>query len=181
MKIKTKAKTKMKPKTTKTKMRTKTKTKTKMKTTKMKNKMKTKMKTKMNFCFCFHFVFHFCFCFCFLKVFAFLITPLSLEGQLSFDLPRSAIAFSFVYYARGLVVQQMVRIHCCCSLFSFSTGSTLFAQICSKMLKLLKLKFESQSNSNMQNSLMLFTFFVFDRKCPFWANLVQKIKIVSLR
>ena len=27
---------------------------------------------------------------------------------------------------------------------------------------------------------MLFTFFVFDQKCSFWANLVQKIKIVSL-
>ena len=33
----------------------------------------------------------------------------------------------------------------------------------------------------MQNSMMLFTFFFFGRKCPFRANLVQKIKIVSLR
>ena len=32
----------------------------------------------------------------------------------------------------------------------------------------------------MQNSMMLLTFFVFDWKYPFWANLVQKIKIISL-
>ena len=37
------------------------------------------------------------------------------------------------------------------------------------------------TNSNMQNSMMLFTFFVFEWKYPFWANLVQKVKIVSLR
>ena len=33
----------------------------------------------------------------------------------------------------------------------------------------------------MQNSVMLFTFLIFDREYPFWTNLVQKIKIVSLR
>ena len=32
----------------------------------------------------------------------------------------------------------------------------------------------------MQNSMALFIFSVLDRKHPFWANLVQKIKIVSL-
>ena len=43
------------------------------------------------------------------------------------------------------------------------------------------LNLDTQTNLNMQNSLMMFTFFVFDRKYPFWANLVQKMKIVSLR
>ena len=33
---------------------------------------------------------------------------------------------------------------------------------------------------NMQNSMVLFTFSVFDWKYPFWANFVQKIKIISL-
>ena len=33
----------------------------------------------------------------------------------------------------------------------------------------------------MQNSMIPFTFFIFDQKCRFWANLVQNIKIVSLR
>ena len=32
----------------------------------------------------------------------------------------------------------------------------------------------------MQKSMMLFTFFVFDQKYPFCANLDQKIKIMSL-
>ena len=32
----------------------------------------------------------------------------------------------------------------------------------------------------MQNSMVVFTFSVLDWKYPFWANLVQKIKIVSL-
>ena len=43
-----------------------------------------------------------------------------------------------------------------------------------------KLKFGSQTNSNMQDSVVLFTFSVLDWKHPFWANLVQKIKIVIL-
>ena len=44
-----------------------------------------------------------------------------------------------------------------------------------------KLKFSTQIDSNMQKSVALFTFFILDRKQPFWTNLVQKIKIVSLR
>ena len=51
-----------------------------------------------------------------------------------------------------------------------------------------KLKFGTYTNSNMQYSMVIFFFcfffvvffFVFDRKYPFWANLVQKVKIISL-
>ena len=43
-----------------------------------------------------------------------------------------------------------------------------------------KLKFGTETNSNMQNSMALFTFSVSDRKHRFWGNLVQKVKIVSL-
>ena len=42
-----------------------------------------------------------------------------------------------------------------------------------------KLKFGTKTNLNKRNSMMMFTFSVFDQKNPFWANLVQKIKIVS--
>ena len=42
-----------------------------------------------------------------------------------------------------------------------------------------KLKFGTQSNLNMQNSVVTFTFPVFDQKYPFWANLTQKFKIVQ--
>ena len=37
------------------------------------------------------------------------------------------------------------------------------------------------TNSNLKNSVVMFTFSVFDRKYPFWANLVQKFKIVCLK
>ena len=43
-----------------------------------------------------------------------------------------------------------------------------------------KLKFGTWSNPNMRNSVVMFTFSVFDWKYPFCANLVQKIKIVNL-
>ena len=36
------------------------------------------------------------------------------------------------------------------------------------------------SNLNVQNSVVMFTFSDFDRKYPFWVNLVQKIEIFSL-
>ena len=68
--------------------------------TKMKNKMKTKtkMKRKMNFRFHFDFHFGFCLCFCLLMVFAFFVNSTcstsAIDGQLSLDWPRSAIAFS---------------------------------------------------------------------------------------
>ena len=35
------------------------------------------------------------------------------------------------------------------------------------------LKFVAETNSNMQNSVLMFTFSIFDRKYPFWANLLQ--------
>ena len=86
------------------------KTKTK---TKMKNKMKTKMKIKMNFCFCFQFSFSFSFCFLFLLFKSFCIFVNStwprgaIDGQLSLDWPRSAIAF--LLNPRGLEVPQTVN------------------------------------------------------------------------
>ena len=43
-----------------------------------------------------------------------------------------------------------------------------------------KVKFYNEVNSNMLNSIMLFTFPVLDQKYPFWTNLIQKSKIVSL-
>ena len=94
--------------------------------------------------------------------------------------------------------------------FLFSTGNIRFAQICSKYSKLcvksdicclhrlntqnsmamftffvgeicqLKLKFGTDTNSNMQNWLVVFTFFGLDKKYPFWVNLIKNIKIDSL-
>ena len=44
----------------------------------------------------------------------------------------------------------------------------------------LKDKLGASTNSKMMNSIVMFTFSVLDRKYPFWPNLVQNIKIVSL-
>ena len=33
----------------------------------------------------------------------------------------------------------------------------------------------------MQNSMVVFTFFDFDQKCPFWADVVQNVEVVSLK
>ena len=42
-----------------------------------------------------------------------------------------------------------------------------------------KLKFGSQTNLNMQNFMMTFTFSIFVQEYLFWANQFQKIKTVS--
>ena len=42
------------------------------------------------------------------------------------------------------------------------------------------LKFGTWTNSNMENSMVVFTFSVLDWKHPFWVNSVQNIKIASL-
>ena len=42
-----------------------------------------------------------------------------------------------------------------------------------------KLNFGTWTISNMENSMALISFSALDQKHPFWANLVQKIKIVS--
>ena len=43
-----------------------------------------------------------------------------------------------------------------------------------------KVKLDTWTNSIMQNSMAVFIFF-FDQKRSFWENLVQNVKIVSLR
>ena len=67
-----------------------------------------------------------------------------------------------------------------CSLFLFLSGNTLFGQICSIKSKFhFKLKFGSYTNSNMQNLMVKFIFFVFEWKYLFLENLVQKVKIIG--
>ena len=141
----------------------------------------------------FSFLFSFCFSFLFLLSKSFCIFVNStwprdaIDRQLSLDWPRSAIAF--LLSPRGLEVPQMVN----CLLIGLEVHFRLrilhVAQRCHRWSTLSRLaqkcistqKYGAQPNQNMQNSVMLFTFFVFDRKYLFWANMVQKIKIVSLR
>ena len=72
---------------------------------------------------------------------------------------------------------QMCRFQWCCSFVLFWTGNTFGPK---NQNYQFKLKFGTYTNSNMQNSMVIFTFSVFDRKYSFWANLVQKVKIISL-
>ena len=46
---------------------------------------------------------------------------------------------------------------------------------------LFKVKLDTLTKLIMQNSMAVFTFFFFDQKHSFSANLVQNVKIVSLR
>ena len=56
---------------------------------------------------------------------------------------------------------------------------TLFGQIWSKDQNCqFKLKFGTKTNLNLRDSMMMFTFSVFDHKYLTWANLVQNIKFV---
>ena len=43
------------------------------------------------------------------------------------------------------------------------------------------MKLDALTNSIMQNSMAVFTFFFSNQKHFFWANLVQNVEIVSLR
>ena len=45
----------------------------------------------------------------------------------------------------------------------------------------LKIELGVHINSNKRNSMEMFTFCILDRKCSFWASLVQKFKIVCLK
>ena len=67
-----------------------------------------------------------------------------------------------------------------CSLSLFSTRIQFVGKFGPKIQNCkFKLKPGTQTNSNKQNSKVVSTFPVLDQKYPFWANLVQKIKIVS--
>ena len=75
---------------------------------------------------------------------------------------------------------RICRIQWCCSLFLFSSGNTFLGKLGPKNQNYqLKLKFGTYANSNMQNSMVMFTFSVYDQKYPSWAILVQKVRIIS--
>ena len=76
---------------------------------------------------------------------------------------------------------RICRIQWCCSLFHFRTEIPFLGKFGSKSQNYqFKLKFGNYTNSNMQISVMMFTFSAFYQKYPFWVNLVQKVKIISL-
>ena len=60
-------------------------------------------------------------------------------------------------------------------------GNTIFGNFAQKSQNYyFQLKFATNINSNISNSIVVLTFSVLDGKHPFYANLVRNIKIVSL-
>ena len=77
---------------------------------------------------------------------------------------------------------QVCRIQWWCLFFLLQSGNSLCRQICSKKSNCqIKLKFGMQTNSSMENSMVMFLFFFCDQKQTFWVNLVSKFKIDCLK
>ena len=75
---------------------------------------------------------------------------------------------------------RICRIQWWYSLFCFRLETPFLSKFGPKNQNCqFKPKFGSYINSNMPNSMVVFTFSVLDWKQHFWANLVQRIKIVS--
>ena len=76
---------------------------------------------------------------------------------------------------------RICRIQQTCSLLTFRWETRFFGKLCSKKENCqFKLEFGFSTNWNMQNSMVVFTFWFLDRKHPFWAILVRKIKTAIL-
>ena len=75
-------------------------------------------------------------------------------------------------------LSQICRIQLWCELFLFWNRNILFGQIWSLNSNLFKVKFSTETNLNMQNSLnalnacriYIFAFFIFAWKYPFWLR-----------
>ena len=68
---------------------------------------------------------------------------------------------------------RLCRIQCWRSLFPLSTGNTIFGQIWSQNWKIVS---SSWNDLNMQNSMVVFTFSVLERKYSFWGKFGSKIQ-----
>ena len=85
------------------------------------------------------------------------------------------ISFSWNFVPRLI---QICKIPCW--LFLFSTENTFLGKSGQKNQNCqFKLKFGTKTNLNMQNSMMMSTFSVFEHKYLCWVNLVQKFKIAQ--
>ena len=73
-------------------------------------------------------------------------------------------------------LMRICRIQWWCSLFLFWTRTILFGQIWSENRNY---QFKLKLTSICSLTMVMFTFSVFDRKCSYSVNLVQKFKIVS--
>ena len=97
------------------------------------------------------------------SLFSFLTGPKNETDSLSWNLVLSLI--------------QICRAQWWCLFYLFLTGSILFWKICFKKWNcLLRLKFITWTNSNMQNSMVLFSFYFLGWKDPFWVKNGPKVQ-----
>ena len=127
------------------------------------------------------FLFCFSFCFCFLKVFAFLLPPRGLQVPQTLNcllvglkVPQRfcslCVAQRFPVRSTLSYLAQKCRIILVCTdRWSTSTSAIAHRHMAPSLIPIFRIK------------LCCSLFFAFDRKYPFWVNLVQKIKAFSLR
>ena len=81
-----------------------------------------------------------------------------------------------------ILVTRLIRIYRIqwhCSVFLFETGNTFLGKFGEESQNCeFQLMFGTKTNSNMPNSMMIFTFSVSDGKAFFSANLVQNSKML---
>ena len=74
------------------------------------------------------------------------------------------------------------KIQSCCSLFLFWAWYNFSGKIWQKYQNCqFKLEFGTRSNSNMKNSMVMFSFSVFDRKYPFFGKFISKNQYCLLK
>ena len=89
-----------------------------------------------------------------------------------------------VSWSRNLVHKliRISRIQWWCSLFCFRPEILFLGKFGPKNQNdQFKVKLDTWTNSNMQNSMGMFTFLFSAKKYSFWTHLVQNVKIISLR
>ena len=82
----------------------------------------------------------------------------------------------------GPLLIRICTIQWLCSLFCFRPQTPFLGKFGPKSKSCqFKLKFGTWTNSNMQNSMVVFTFSVSDKKHPFWSTKVNEVGLLSLR
>ena len=123
----------------------------------MKMKTKSKIKIKMGFRFSFCFSSSFWFLFLLSKSYLHFCWPRgAIDSQLSLDWTRSAIAPSNT-------APTQPNLNMLNPMMAFLTGNTFLGEnlVQKSQNYQFEMKFGTYTNSNMQNSIMLFTFFRF--------------------
>ena len=99
-----------------------------------------------------------------------------------FDLKNKNCQFELKFRTRRIWICRIMQIICGVHFFCFrpeNQKNRLWVYLVKKIQNCqFKLKFATKTNLNKQNSMMMFTFSVFDDKYLSWESLVRKLKIL---